>query len=160
MAPFVNAYTTLGLSSKADAYTINAVFYERSQRTDPERAGNSQDTAAEFSALKDAYEALIDPVRREAHDEIIACRKDEVYQQQIRQERRQHKEERKADRLLWSAHHTEQLWRQREKYEARIADAVHFQKEAEYREAVLEKTVEELLEKNARLEAALGEIEG
>ncbi len=60
-------YETLGISSSATAEEIRRAFRQMALKHHPDRSSSSA-SQAKFLAAKEAYDVLIDPVRRESYD--------------------------------------------------------------------------------------------
>ncbi|MBK8014208.1 MAG: DnaJ domain-containing protein [Deltaproteobacteria bacterium] len=68
-----SAYEVLGIASGADDAEIRQAYRRLAGRAHPDRHDADADASADaherFLEIKAAYEVLIDPVRRTAHDE-------------------------------------------------------------------------------------------
>lgn len=90
-----SAYQILGVSSDATLETIRDAYRARAKAEHPDRHGGSTDANERFLAIKAAYEILLDPERRAAHD----IDPDGVVESQVMTERRKAQRRRRRDRL-------------------------------------------------------------
>ena len=61
-------YAILGVSKDAEAAEIKKKFRRLARECHPDVAGDDPQAAARFTQLREAYETLIDPVRRDRYD--------------------------------------------------------------------------------------------
>ena len=66
-----NHYQILGVSANAKAGEIKAAWRKKAVRAHPDKGGNSD----EFNRMHDAYEMLIDPVKRSEYDAELSAAK-------------------------------------------------------------------------------------
>ncbi|PBK74821.1 DnaJ-domain-containing protein, partial [Armillaria solidipes] len=64
----VNPYELLNVELEADERTIRTAYRQRSLKVHPDRNPNNPDAARKFHELNQAYELLLDPLRRLALD--------------------------------------------------------------------------------------------
>ncbi|KAK0221871.1 DnaJ domain-containing protein [Armillaria fumosa] len=64
----VNPYELLNVELEADEKTIRTAYRQRSLKVHPDRNPNNPDAARKFHELNQAYELLLDPLRRLALD--------------------------------------------------------------------------------------------
>ncbi|KAK0449119.1 DnaJ-domain-containing protein [Armillaria borealis] len=64
----VNPYELLNIELEADERTIRTAYRQRSLKVHPDRNPNNPDAARKFHELNQAYELLLDPLRRLALD--------------------------------------------------------------------------------------------
>ncbi|KAK0487420.1 DnaJ domain-containing protein [Armillaria novae-zelandiae] len=64
----VNPYELLNVELEADEKTIRTAYRQRSLKVHPDRNPNNPDAARKFHELNQAYELLLDPLRRLAVD--------------------------------------------------------------------------------------------
>lgn len=67
-------YATLGVPSDASPSDIKKAFRQLARKVHPDVAGSDPSAAARFTQIREAYEVLIDPEAREAHDRRVARR--------------------------------------------------------------------------------------
>lgn len=90
-----SAYQILGVPQDATPEMIRSAYRLRAKAEHPDRHGGSADANERFLALKAAYEILLDPDRRAAHD----IDPDGVLESGVMAERRKAQRRRRRDRL-------------------------------------------------------------
>lgn len=61
-------YSILGVAKDADAAVIKKKFRQLARECHPDVAGDNPRAAARFTQLREAYETLVDPIRRDRYD--------------------------------------------------------------------------------------------
>lgn len=90
-----DAYSVLGVARGVDEAGLRASYRKLAKQWHPDRHGGTEAAHTRFLEIKAAYEILIDPARRMAHDlDPLATLETEVWQQ-----RRKAQLERRRTRL-------------------------------------------------------------
>lgn len=71
MAKFRTHYDNLGVSRNADPAVIKAAYKALAQKYHPDRNPNNPDAERIIKIINEAYQVLIDPIRRAEHDRWI-----------------------------------------------------------------------------------------
>ncbi|KAK0647160.1 DnaJ domain-containing protein, partial [Cercophora newfieldiana] len=64
-------YEILGISQTATPAEIREAWRQRCLETHPDKAGNTPENNAKFSAVQNAYETLSEPARRVLYDQQL-----------------------------------------------------------------------------------------
>lgn len=82
MSPNQDAYEVLGVARDVDEAGLRAAYRSLAKRWHPDRHGGTEAAHTRFLEIKAAYEVLVDPSRRAAHDlDPQATLQTEVWQQ-------------------------------------------------------------------------------
>ncbi|XP_065318953.1 uncharacterized protein LOC135926948 [Gordionus sp. m RMFG-2023] len=82
----IDHYSLLGLSFNSDNKAIKSAYYAKCKiyhpdsKVDQNARINSQTRADNFRKIAEAYECLIDPVKRQEYDKILFAKKSRMYE--------------------------------------------------------------------------------
>lgn len=105
-----NMYQILGVSQDAKEKEIKAVYRQLAKKYHPDTNAGNRQAEQRFQEITEAYETLIDPVKREAYDKSISQNMGQGFKNQKKSEKKSSAARKSGDMNMDLKHQFEQFF--------------------------------------------------